>query len=165
MDAPSNLSLAPSIRILIEETASVLERIGTNPPHRNGVSALYGRHLRSECFFEGFRSESLTSTETFRSINRARTDYLFSIAVLRSANPQPRSHSANYAEIRNQPTFTNEVYGQPEMQFSAMSDDQIIQAIHEAGDELGNYDVEPGFQIDERSGLDWLDWFNMDLNT
>lgn len=48
------------------------------------------------------------------------------------------------------------------MQFSAMSDDQIVQAINDAGDELGNY--VPNFQIDEKSGLDWLDWFNMDVN-
>ena len=37
MDTTSNRTLAPSIRILIEETADVLERIGTNPPHRKGT--------------------------------------------------------------------------------------------------------------------------------
>lgn len=48
------------------------------------------------------------------------------------------------------------------MQFSTMSDDQITQAIHNVGDELGSY--VPDFQIDERSGLDWLDWFNIEAN-
>ena len=48
------------------------------------------------------------------------------------------------------------------LQFSAMSDDQIIQAINDAGEELGTF--VPNMQIDERTGLDWLDWFNMENN-
>lgn len=39
-------SLAPSVRNLIEETATVLERIGSTPSHRNGASVVYGRFLR-----------------------------------------------------------------------------------------------------------------------
>ncbi|KAI1529783.1 Zn II 2Cys6 transcription factor [Pyrenophora tritici-repentis] len=39
-------SLAPSVRHLIEDTATVLERIGSKPSHRNGASLVYGRFLR-----------------------------------------------------------------------------------------------------------------------
>jgi hypothetical protein len=39
-------SLAPSVRHLIEDTATVLERIGSTPNHRNGASVVYGRFLR-----------------------------------------------------------------------------------------------------------------------
>jgi hypothetical protein len=39
-------SLAPSVRHLIEDTATVLERIGSTPAHRNGASVVYGRFLR-----------------------------------------------------------------------------------------------------------------------
>ncbi|CCC09580.1 unnamed protein product [Sordaria macrospora k-hell] len=39
-------SLAPSVRTLIEETAGVLERIGTATEHRNGMSTLYGKYLK-----------------------------------------------------------------------------------------------------------------------
>lgn len=39
-------NLAPSVRTLIEEAAGVLERVGNTTPHRNGLSALYGRYLR-----------------------------------------------------------------------------------------------------------------------
>ncbi|CAO2652432.1 Nn.00g007150.m01.CDS01 [Neocucurbitaria sp. VM-36] len=39
-------SLAPSVRNLIEETATVLERIGSTPSHRDGASVVYGRFLR-----------------------------------------------------------------------------------------------------------------------
>jgi hypothetical protein len=49
------------------------------------------------------------------------------------------------------------------VQFSAMSDDQITQAIRNAEDGLGTDLI--GFQLDERTGLDWLDWFDMDVNT
>lgn len=41
-----NNSLAPSVRNLISETATVLERIGSTPSHRNGASVVYGRFLR-----------------------------------------------------------------------------------------------------------------------
>ena len=46
------------------------------------------------------------------------------------------------------------------LQFSAMSDNQIIETINNAGDEL----CMPNFQMDDKTGLDWLDWFNMDVN-
>lgn len=45
--------------------------------------------------------------------------------------------------------------------FSAMSDDQIVEAINNAGDELEK--SLPNFQIDENTGLDWLDWFSNDF--
>jgi hypothetical protein len=41
-----NQNLAPSVRHLIEDTATVLERIGSTPSHRNGSSVVYGRFLR-----------------------------------------------------------------------------------------------------------------------
>jgi hypothetical protein len=41
-----NQRLAPSVRKLIEETATVMERIGSTPSHRNGASVVYGRFLR-----------------------------------------------------------------------------------------------------------------------
>ena len=47
------------------------------------------------------------------------------------------------------------------VQFSAMSDDQITQAIRNAAEGLGT-DL-TSFQLDERSGLDWLDWFDLDV--
>ena len=38
--------LSPQLRLLVEQTASVLVRIGSTPKHRNGTSALFGRHIR-----------------------------------------------------------------------------------------------------------------------
>lgn len=138
MDAASNHSLAPSIRVLIEEIADVLERIGSSPPHRKGTSALYGRHLRQVLLTSQARHQHLTPQNTY-PINQNQIQ----------SQPYPTS------ALQPSPMQISEV-----MQFSAMSDHQIIQAINDAGDDLGNQ--VPDFQIDERSGLDWLDWFNMD---
>ena len=48
------------------------------------------------------------------------------------------------------------------LQFSAMSDDQINEAINNAGAELEG--CLPDVQMNEKSGLDWLDWFNMETS-
>ena len=42
----SRKNLSPQLRLLVEQTAQVLERIGSTPKHRNGTSALFGRHIR-----------------------------------------------------------------------------------------------------------------------
>lgn len=140
LGANSNHSLAPSIRILIEETADVLERIGTNPSHRKGISALYGRHLRE-----------VTGTG-------ARRQYTAS---------EPNNTLAVGHNVMQPQTYPNHSMSRPmdvqPVQFSAMSDDQITQAIRNAEDGLGT-DLS-SFQMDERSGLDWLDWFDMDVTT
>jgi hypothetical protein len=39
-------NLTPSVRHLIEDTATVFERIGSTPSHRDGSSVVYGRFLR-----------------------------------------------------------------------------------------------------------------------
>ena len=69
------------------------------------------------------------------------------------ATPQSVYHSQSEAQV---PMQISELY-----QFSAMSDNQIIEAINNAGDEL----CMPNFQMDDKTGLDWLDWFNMDVNS
>ena len=100
-----------------------------------GISTLYGRHLR----------QVLDASELSR--------------------PRPQQVFAN-----TQGTLINQYHAPPQsqlamqtMQFSAMSDDQIIQAISAAGAEMGT--LVPSYHADERSGLDWLDWFNMDVNS
>jgi hypothetical protein len=136
--ANSNHSLAPSIRILIEETADVLERIGTNPSHRKGISALYGRHLREVTGTGSRRQQYSASEQNTMAIDQN---------VMRS---QPYAEQSIPRPMEVQP-----------VQFSAMSDDQITQAIRNAEDGLGT-DL-TSFQLDERTGLDWLDWFDLDV--
>ena len=149
MGEGTNSSLAPSIRVLIKETADVLERVGANPPHRKGTSALYGRHLRE--FISNLGMSTLPSrgnnpTDEFRQQPQFQAT-------------QPPERNPIYQSQTNDPA---DMEMAQLLQFSAMSDDQIIQAINDAGEELGTF--VPNMQIDERTGLDWLDWFNMENN-
>lgn len=148
------LSLAPSIRSLIEETAGVLERIGSTPSHRKGVSALYGRHLREVInATPGAIIQDVTTTSTSQRP---------------TAQLTPRHAYMEPPEGSGFPHITNHnpnLFPAPEpLQFSAMSDYQIVEAIHGLGGELE--DCLPDFQGvpggEERTGLDWLDWFNME---
>ncbi|KUJ22901.1 uncharacterized protein LY89DRAFT_313584 [Mollisia scopiformis] len=145
MGSAANISLAPSIRKLIEETAALLERIGSNPPHRNGTSALYGRHLREVVGSFPARPDGLSQPLQQTSF-----------PISRNVPIQPQL-----------PTYQNQAAFAPIqmselLPFSAMSDDQINEAINNAGDELEMY--LPSFQMADNR-LDWLDsmdWFNMD---
>jgi hypothetical protein len=139
-----NMSLAPSIRILIEESAEVLQRIGSDPPHRNGVSALYGRHLREVVGASLRRSEGNNIQMQPQSI------YPLQPTTQMQTQLPSYQNGTNLA-----PMQISEL-----LQFSAMSDNQINEAINNAGAELQTY--LPDFQMDEKTGLDWLDWFNMD---
>lgn len=158
-------SLAPSVRVLIEESAGVLERIGNITPHRKGTSALYGRHLRVVV-------GSLLSTPTPRPSHS--TEFQQAPAGILHPHPQ---HSNNPPRTPTQlMMYTPQQQQQasiPELlQFSAMSDNQINEAINNAGEE---FDLEwaglqdgslegLGMGMDRTGlGLDWLNWFNVDV--
>jgi hypothetical protein len=144
LGSTGSISLAPSIRRLIEESADVLERTGSNPPHRNGTSALYGRHLREVV---GSPPQAVEPRN------------------LPGQNQQQYSMQQIQAPIQTYQNRGDSALGQMDselLQFSAMSDDQITEAINNAGQELETY--MPTFQMDDKTGLDWLDWFNMDVN-
>jgi hypothetical protein len=113
-------NLAPSIRVLIDESAGVLERIGTVTPHRNGTSYLYGRHLRE------------IITNTLNTPVRPQTP-----THNRQTNPPLHSQPSI-----TQPTANRLEAGVPElMQFSALSDRQIDEAIlNVAGNENFNFE-------------------------
>lgn len=122
----STHSLAPSIRLLIEETADVLERIGSTPGHRRGISVLYGRHLRDVIGRRGTHRRT------------------------------PLGPALSPVGVDRDP-----LYQAPPIHFSAMSDDQIDRAVRDAGGDLGSSVAGlPG----EGSGLDWLDWFDLDVH-
>jgi len=144
LGSSGNISLAPSIRRLIEETADVLERIGSNPPHRNGTSALYGRHLREVV------GSSPQAVEARSNLGQNQPQY------------STQQLQAPIQAYQNRGDIGLGLMNAELLQFSAMSDDQITEAINNAGQELETY--MPTFQMDDKTGLDWLDWFNMDVN-
>jgi hypothetical protein len=172
-------NLAPSIRVLIEESAGVLERIGTVTPHRNGTSYLYGRHLR-EIISNTLNTPMRPQTPTH---NRQTDPPLYFQPSL--TQPSASRIETGIAEL---------------MQFSAMSDRQIDEAIlNVAGEEdfdfegwsqgtgdpfgevdfgmgrtrmegsmgrgvgMGNVSEMAGMMGMGMQGLDWLNWFNIDV--
>lgn len=164
-----SLSLAPSIRTLIEETADVLERIGSTPSHRKGVAALYGRHLR-EVVSSTADAEQQTSTSITPNNQRSEMPLAAHHAYMdapQHSYQNPHSHSNPSSSHTNNTTNMYHSHDpqqqaqEPTLQFSAMSDYQIVEAIQNAGEELES--CVPNFPVDEeRTGLDWLDWFGME---
>ncbi|KAL4868947.1 hypothetical protein BDV12DRAFT_89991 [Aspergillus spectabilis] len=148
MPTDSNSSLAPSVRNLIEEAAGVLQRIGSTPSHRNGASVLYGRFLRELVRRTPAGIDSQAQGET----RFAHTEAL------------PPTTLDEFGSI---PTTTQEAFG-PSMfwseplHFSAMSDDQIIDAVNRAGSAFGA--SVPDVPLDDMMSWDWFDTANPDFN-
>jgi hypothetical protein len=175
-----NSKLAPSVRTLIRETAGVLERIGSTTGHRNGASALYGRYLR----------DIVRRAADIVPVHQEREPH-YGNANANSSNNRPRAHRADHMHSRasfseQQPHQTPHqqhigpqqaavlagtdyvdaaaLWSEP-LQFSAMSDNQIIEAVNNIG---GDLDMALGggggvFQYDNPNagGLDWFDWTNL----
>lgn len=163
-----SLSLAPSIKTLIEETADVLERIGSTPRHRKGAAALYGRHLREVVNSTALAEQgSSSATPDVQRSDMPMAAHHAYIDAPQHSYQNPHSHSSssnnnNATTIYHQQRQQQQQHPQnhePAMQFSAMSDYQIVEAVRDANEELES--CLPNFSLDEeRTGLDWLDWFS-----
>ncbi|KAL2840826.1 hypothetical protein BJX68DRAFT_183029 [Aspergillus pseudodeflectus] len=142
MPTDSKSSLAPSVRHLIEEAAGVLERIGATPSHRDGASVLYGRFLR----------------ELIR-----RTPAAPSQAQIEPQDLPPTTLTGfNSIPTTTQDTFAHSLFWSEPLQFSAMSDDQIIDAVNRAGTAFGA--SVPDVPLDDMLSWDWLDISNPEFN-
>ncbi|KAJ5385372.1 hypothetical protein N7517_003283 [Penicillium concentricum] len=140
----SRSSLAPSVRNLIEETAGVLERIGATPSHRGGGSVLYGRFLR-----ELIRRAPALPLQSRG--NPAKVD-----------PPEPVFPSAYLDHGALPATLPPEDLWSEPLQFSAMSDNQIVDAVNRAGTAFGA--SIPDVPLDDMLNWDWLDFANPDFN-
>ncbi|KAL2186360.1 hypothetical protein L209DRAFT_755015 [Thermothelomyces heterothallicus CBS 203.75] len=158
-----NSNLAPSVWTLIGETAEVLERIGSTTEHRNGMSTLYGKYLKyivkkaaaaapapSE---NGTRPRAGTQPEmlsrhhpaaTYARGNNARASF----DVADTIHPSPPVSNFMEPPLWSEP-----------VQFSSMSDDQIVEALSRVNNEF-----DPGLSMypwDDAAALDWLNWSNL----
>lgn len=140
----SRSSLAPSVRNLIEETAGVLERIGATPSHRSGASVLYGRFLR----------ELIRRAPTLPLQSRGNPD--------RVHPPEPAFPSSCLDHGPLSVTLPPEDLWFEPLQFSAMSDNQIVDAVNRAGTAFGA--SIPDVPLDDMLNWDWLDVANADFN-
>ncbi|OQD67011.1 hypothetical protein PENPOL_c004G00101 [Penicillium polonicum] len=140
----SRSSLAPSVRNLIEETAGVLERIGATPSHRRGASVLYGRFLR----------ELIRRAPALPLQSRGNSD--------RVHPPEPAFPSACLDHGALPVTLPpDDLWFEP-LQFSTMSDNQIVDAVNRAGTAFGA--SIPDVPLDDMLNWDWLDLANSDFN-
>ncbi|KAL4923332.1 uncharacterized protein BDV17DRAFT_245929 [Aspergillus undulatus] len=144
MPTDRNSILAPSVRNLIEEAAGVLERIGTVTSHRNGASVLYGRFLR------GLVRRTPAGPE--QQPPRILQTEALPPTALNEVNPIPTT---------SQDGFAPAMFWSEPIQFSAMSDDQIIDAVNRAGTAFGT--SMPDVPFDDMTSWDWFDMNNLDL--
>jgi hypothetical protein len=138
-------NLAPSVRNLIEETATVLERIGSTPSHRNGSGIIYGKYLR----------DLVKQAPTLE--NRIQPD-LGNMAPISSSPPNGVFASA----AEPVPAFAQPQYpiasswGEP-LQFSAMSGNQVIETVMNSGGfDTSLFDI----SLDDANAFGWMDWMN-----
>ncbi|OJD33661.1 zn 2cys6 transcription factor [Diplodia corticola] len=144
LGAGFSASLAPSVRQLIEETAGALERIGTTPRHREGVSAILGRYLRA------MLGRSISTMPAQRQKHRPSVSEA-ALPVTADAIPGPQfppvASWAGEATITPQPLL-----------FSTMSDIEIDQAIQNDQNALQPFDL--NLPVAYASNLDWMDWLD-----
>lgn len=148
LSAPSpggNHNLAPSVRNLIEETATVLKRIGSTPSHRNGASIIYGKYLREliKQAPELPRPQQSAPPDTITPISPAANSLFPSATDLLQSPSQPQYLL---------PTTWDEP-----LQFSAMSGNQVIETVMNVGDFNS---VLLDLPMQDANSFLWMDWIN-----
>lgn len=151
-----NSNLAPSVRALIEETADVLERIGCVTTHRNGMSALYGKYLKY--IVKKAASPNERPPPPPEPITQQQRP-VFSRAAAAAA--QQAGYGMPDAMARANAPFLggSPVWSEP-IQFSSMSDDQVVEALSRVNNEF-----DPAVSMyppwDDPAALDWMSWSNL----
>lgn len=137
--------LASSVRTLIQETATVLERIGSTPAHRNGTSVIYGKYLR-----ELVKQASTLERPSQQGLSNIVPQPSTSIGTSMFASGSEGMPS--FPSTQYLPTTWGEA-----PQFSAMSGNQVIETIMNAGEfESPLYDM----SMDDANTFGWMDWMN-----
>ena len=134
MTGATNASLVEGTKKLIEETADVLERIGDVTEHRKGSSALYGKHLR-----EIVRNAQIIRPPT--------------------SIPPPKRGEGYPPRAENQDRNVQRRSPIEPIQFSSMSDDEVMEAITNAGNQLDTLSS-LDFRMEDTGAMEWLDWFD-----
>lgn len=138
-----NNTLAPSVRNLIEETATVLERIGSTPSHRNGASVIYGNYLRG--LVKQAPDLAAPQPASFHRVSQAASSSsLFPPATDLLQSPQQQVYPL-------EPSWADP------FQFSAMSGTEVIETVMNAGDfDFSLLDL----PLQDANSFMWMDWIN-----
>lgn len=147
-------ALAPSVRKLIDEAAGVLERIGAVTDHRQGLSTLYGKHLR--------HIVRRAAKGGFKNGFKARGSTVSPSAPLSFGTPLTTQdmvmdhHSQQQQHPQPQPQQQQALLWPETLQFSTMSDDQIMQVLNQPGNDFES--SFRGLSWDDMNNFDWLHW-------
>lgn len=137
--------LAPSVQNLIAETAGVLERIGSTPLHRNGVSVLFARQIRHV-------AQRLSLPKAVETAGQFASVPTNSATSAQSLPQQPLTQEYAASHNSNSTRFA----ASDPVVFSSMSNDEIVEAINNAG--LGLDMSWADLPFGDGANLDWLDW-------
>ena len=139
--------IAPSVRNLIEEAATVLIRIGKVTKHRNGLSVLYGQYLNQ------ILKRTVNTAEPARHYG-----YGAPVAAVQipSAHPSSLPTDGVMSDPHQQLPQGDETFWPEMFQFSAMSDAQIQQVLNQPGNDLeASFG---GLSGEDMINFDWLYW-------
>lgn len=157
-----NSNLAPSVRTLIEETADVLERIGHATQHRNGMPALYGKYLR----YLVRKAASTDPEHVATSIHHRATIADLRHEITDTSPFHPSAHAISQVGFGVSDPMVSQggfmesgPWAAESLQFSSMSDDQIVEALNRAGNEFDTGFGQLGW--DDAASLDWMNWSNL----
>ncbi|KAI0376306.1 hypothetical protein F5Y04DRAFT_213390 [Hypomontagnella monticulosa] len=139
-------SLAPSIRALISETIDVLERIGSTPIQRKGLSCLFAGQLRQILKYAS------RASETAQTVPEPNGDMTKNASIYTDMNA---AHMVNHQGMIQLPVPATSL--PPDyLLFSTMSNEnQLDEAIHST--DIGLNPFWDDFQF-QSADLDWMDW-------
>ncbi|KAK9772493.1 hypothetical protein SCAR479_10866 [Seiridium cardinale] len=135
-------SLAPSIRTLIAETTDVLERIGSTPIQRKGLSCLFARQLRQILKLASRASENARS-----HAESSRENTTAPVFQEMHTGSVPHNLTVEMAPANMAPDYPL---------FSTMSNVQLDEAINNT--DVGLESIWEDFQFQNPTDLDWMDW-------
>jgi hypothetical protein len=145
-------SLAPSIRTLILETTDVLERIGSTPVQRKGLSVLFAGQLRQILKLASRSTEaSRILPEHNREVHEGGSVFTDLSSITPIAN-HPHGAIQHHQQVNLPPATMASDY----LMFSTMSNDQLNEAINNT--DVGLDALWEDFQFQNGTDLDWMDW-------
>ncbi|KAI0875920.1 hypothetical protein GGS24DRAFT_488952 [Hypoxylon argillaceum] len=142
-------SLAPSIRALIAETIDVLDRIGSTPIQRKGISCLFAGQLRR------ILKLALRSAETARVPLAESSGIMADTSAVYTTAPLSAAHVAT-SQVAAPLQMPTENMSSDYLLFSTMSNDQLNEAINNTA--VGLDALWEDFRFQQASELDWMDW-------
>ncbi|KAI1371430.1 hypothetical protein F4677DRAFT_310951 [Hypoxylon crocopeplum] len=139
-------SLAPSIRALIAETTDVLERIGSAPIQRKGLSCLFAGQLKQILKYAS------RASETTQALPEPNGELAKNASIYTDLNATHMANHQGAIQIPVPATTLPPDY----LLFSTMSNEnQLDEAIHST--DIGLNAFWEDFQF-QSADLDWMDW-------